>query len=139
MDSYQLALGLQASAGAGLGLLLLMILLFGAGIFILVYGMHLKARRNDRLAQLYQRALEQGHDPREIQLDFDERGVGDPQGNLKAGVVLLATALGIVLGIIAADKLPGAWRLIGFALVPACIGLAALFIHFAIPRPPAAK
>jgi hypothetical protein len=116
-----------------LGLLLLLV--FGAGIFILIYGMQLKAKRNEQLTELYRQAISQGLDPREIQIDLDSRSAGDPQGNLKAGIILLATALGIILGILCIDKLAGGWRMLGFALVPGCIGLAALFIHFAVPRP----
>ena len=131
-------IALQNPAG-GLALLFLLVLFFGAGLFILFYGMRLKAKRNEQLTELYRQALNQGLDPREIQIDLDERSAGDPQGNLKAGIILLATALGIILGILAIDKLGGAWRMTGFALVPLCIGLAVLFIHFAIPRPPTPK
>lgn len=115
-----------------LGLLLL--LLVGISAFILIYGMRLKARRNEQLADLYEKALEQGVDPREIKFELDEREQGDPLGNLKAGIILLAVALALVLGIWAADALRGAYRILGFALVPAAIGMAALFIHFSLPR-----
>ena len=117
-----------------MGNLGLLLLLVGISAFILVYGMQLKARRNKRLADLYEKALEQGVDPREIKLELDEREQGDPLGNLKAGIILLAVALALVLGIWAADALRGAYRMLGFALVPAAIGLAALFIHFSLPR-----
>jgi hypothetical protein len=115
----------------------LLLLVLGAGVFVLVYGMNLKARMTQRLADLYQKALEQGVDPRAIQFQLDERELGDPQGNLKAGIILLAVALALILGIFAADNLPGPYRALGFALVPAAIGLACLFIHFAVPRPKA--
>lgn len=138
MGSMALPIALQAPGG-GLAFLLILLLAFGAGIFIIIYGMQLKAKRNEQLTELYRQALSQGFDPREIQIDLDERSAGDPQGNLKAGIILLATALGVVLGILAIDRLGGPWRMMGFALVPACIGLAALFIHYAVPRPPAPK
>lgn len=112
-----------------------LLLLLGGGFFVLVYGMNLKARQTQRLAELYQRALEQGVDPRAIQFQLDERELGDPQGNLKAGIILLSVALALVLGILAADKLPGPYRALGFAFVPAAIGCACLFIHYAVPRP----
>ena len=115
-----------------LGLFLLVI---GIGVFILIYGMRLKAHRDERLAGLYEKALDKGLDPRQIKFDLEERERGDPYGNLKAGIILLAVALGIFAGIWATDVLHGAYRLIGFALVPAAIGLAVLFIHVAIPRP----
>jgi hypothetical protein len=134
MGSAVLPIALQGPGG-GLTLLLILLLIFGAGIFILIYGMQLKARRNEQLTELYRQALSQGFDPREIQIDLDERSAGDPQGNLKAGIILLATAAGIILGILAIDRLDGPWRMLGFALVPACIGLAALIIHVALPRP----
>jgi hypothetical protein len=108
------------------------LLLLAAGVFILLYGMWLRARRNERLASLYEKALDKGIDPRSISLELDEREAGDPQGNLKAGIILLATALSMVLGIWAAQALFGAWRLIGFALVPGGIGLACLFIHYSL-------
>ena len=114
------------------------LLLVTAGVFILVYGMWLRARRNERLAGLYEKALDKGLDPRLISFELDEREAGDPQGNLKAGIILLATALSMVLGIWAAQALDGPWRLIGFALVPGGIGLACLFIHFSL-RAPAAR
>ena len=109
----------------------LFLLFIGIGVFILIYGMRIKARRDERLAGLYEKALEQGLDPRAIKFDLDEREQGDPAGNLKAGIILLAVALALVLGIWAADSLQGAYRLLGFALVPCAIGLAVLFIHFA--------
>ena len=118
----------------------LMLLVLGAGVFVLVYGMRLKARMTERLADLYNKAIEQGLDPRLIQFKLEEQELGDPQGNLKAAIILLATALGIVLGIWCADKLPYAYRALLFAIVPAAIGLALLFIHYTVPRtrPPAA-
>lgn len=111
------------------------VLVAGIGIFVLFYGMRIKARRNERLADLYQQAIEKGLDPREIQFDFDEREQGDPQGNLKAGIFLLATALAVVLGMLCAQALQGIWKALGFALVPAALGIAALFIHYSVPRP----
>lgn len=111
------------------GLFLLMI---GIGTFVLIYGMRIKARRNERLADLYQKALESGVDPREIKLDLDEKELGDPQGNLKAGIVLLSTALSIALGFLAYERLHGVWKALGFAFIPGGIGLAVLFIHYTI-------
>lgn len=108
------------------------LLMIGIGTFVLIYGMRIKARRNERLADLYQKALDKGVDPREIKLDLDEKELGDPHGNLKAGIVLLATALSIALGFLAAERLPGIWKLLGFAFVPGGIGLAVLYIHFTI-------
>jgi hypothetical protein len=113
----------------------LLLLLLGAGLFVLIYGMRIKARQTERLANLYQQAIEKGVDPRTLQFQFEERELGDPQGNLKAGIILLAVALAILLGIWAADRLPGAYRAAGFACVPALTGLACLFIHYAVPRP----
>ena len=113
---------------------LLLLLLIGAGVFVLAYGMRLRARRHERLAELYSKAIEHGLDPKEIQFSLDEQEQGDPQGNIKAGIILLATALGMVSGMWGAVALPGPFRLLGFALVPALIGLAALFIHFSVPR-----
>jgi hypothetical protein len=124
------------NAGGG-GLLLLLLLLAGTGVFVLTYGMRLRARRNERLADLYDKAIQHGLDPREIQFNLDEQEQGDPQGNLKAGIILLASALGVVGGIWAAAALPGPFRLVGFALVPGLIGAAALFIHYSVPRPKA--
>jgi hypothetical protein len=120
--------------GNGTGGLLLLLLLIGTGVFVLAYGMRLRARRNERLADLYQKAIENGLDPREIQFSLDEQEQGDPQGNLKAGIILLATALGMTGGIWSAAALHGPFKLVGFALVPALIGCAALFIHFSVPR-----
>ena len=120
--------------GSGIGMMLLVV---GAALFVLIYGMRLRATRNERLFKLYERALDQGLDPRTIQFDLEEREVGDPKGNLKAGVILLATALAIVLGMLAIDRLPGPMRFIGFALVPASVGLACLFIHFTMSNPKA--
>ena len=79
--------------------------------------------------------MDKGLDPRAIKFDLDDREQGDPYGNLKAAIILLAVALALVLGIWAADALRGAFRLLGFALVPLAIGLAMLFIHLTIPRP----
>lgn len=121
--------------GQGFGGLLLLLLVAGSGAFVLFYGMRLRARRNDQLAQLYQKALENGIDPQSIQFGFEAQERGDPQGNLKAGVILLASALGMAGGIWAAAALHGPLRMIGFALVPALVGLAVLFIHFSTPRP----
>ena len=101
------------------GLFLLMI---GIGTFVLIYGMRIKARRNERLADLYQKALDNGVNPRDIKIDLDEKELGDPAGNLKAGIILLATALSIALGFLAAERLPGIWKLFGFAFVPGGIG-----------------
>ena len=115
----------------------MLLLVVGAALFVLIYGMRLRAKRNERLYKLYERALDQGLDPRSIQFELEEREAGDPQGNLKAGVILLATALAIVLGMLAIDKLPGPMRFIGFALVPASVGIACLFIHFTMSRPEA--
>ena len=125
------------NGGGGGFLLLLLLLLGGTGVFVLTYGMRLRARRNERLADLYDKAIQHGLDPREIQFNLDEQEQGDPQGNLKAGIILLAGSLGMTGGIWAAAALPGAFRMIGFALVPALIGCAALFIHFSVPRPKA--
>ncbi len=111
------------------GLFLLMI---GIGTLVLIYGMRIKARRNERLADLYQKALDNGVNPRDIKIDLDEKELGDPQGNLKAGIILLATALSIALGFLAAEHLERHWRLLGFAFIPAGIGLAVLFIHYTI-------
>lgn len=113
----------------------LLLLLLGAGIFVLIYGMRLKAQQTERLASLYEKALSQGIDPRSIQFQLDERELGDPQGNLKAGIILLAIAVALVLGLWAAEQLAGPYRALGFALVPAAIGLACLFIHYSVPRP----
>lgn len=117
----------------------LFLLMLGIGTFVLIYGMRIKARRNERLAQLYQNALEQGIDPHKLKFEIDEQEAGDPQGNLKAGIILLATALGILLGIISAVLLPGIWKALGFVLVPAAIGFALLFIHQSVPRGSANK
>ena len=121
--------------GSGTGLLLLVV---GAALFVLIYGMRLRAKRNERLYKLYERALDQGLDPRAIQFELEEREAGDPQGNLKAGIILLATALAIVVGMLAIERLAGPLKFVGFALVPAAIGAACLFIHFTMskPRPP---
>jgi hypothetical protein len=109
------------------------LLLVGIGVFILVYGMRLKARRDERRADLYAKALDQGIDPREIKFDLDDREQGDPFGNLKAGIILLAVALALVAGMWMAESLHGAYRLLVFALVPAAIGIALVFIHLALP------
>jgi pilus assembly protein TadC len=117
----------------------LLLLLIGAGIFVLVYGMWLKARRTERLARLYEQAMDKGLDPRSVRFELDDAEDGDPQGNFKAGIFLLAIALALVAGLWAIEHLPGPWRLSGFALVPAMAGLAALLIHFIAPRNPAAS
>jgi hypothetical protein len=119
-------------------LLLLVILLGGVGMFVLFYGMRLKAARVERIAALYEKAIDQGLDPREISFQLDESELGDPYGNLKAGIILLATALAIVLAIWAVDRLHGPYKSLGFGLIPAAIGLACIYIHFAIPRTPPA-
>jgi hypothetical protein len=118
---------------ANIGLFLLLV---GISVFVLVYGMRIRARRNERLAGLYEKAIDAGVDPRAIKFELDEREQGDPYGNLKAGIILLAVALAIVVGIWAAYAAPAHsfMRLIGFALVPGAIGLAVLFLHFTIPR-----
>jgi hypothetical protein len=118
------------------GLLLLLILI---GTFVLAYGMWLRARRMAQIAALYQQAIERGLDPSSISIELDEQEAGDPQGNLKAGVILLAAALATALGLWAAGELQGPWRAAGFALLPAAIGGACIFIHYAIPRPPAQR
>jgi hypothetical protein len=115
---------------------LFLLVLTGVIVFILLYGMRIKAQRDARLVALYHKALESGVDPLLIRNQFEEREQGDPQGNLKAGIILLATALSMLLGLWAADRLPGAYRLLGFVLIPAGIGLACLFIHYNVPRPP---
>ena len=117
----------------------LVILLGALGIFVLFYGMRLKAERTERLAQLYEKAIAQGIDPAKISFELDEEQQGDPAGNLKAGIILLATALSIVLAIWAADRLSGAYRALGFALIPALIGLACIYIHYSVPRTGAGK
>jgi multisubunit Na+/H+ antiporter MnhC subunit len=116
---------------ANIGLFLLLV---GISVFVLVYGMRIRAQRNERLAGLYEKAIDAGIDPRMIKFELDEREQGDPYGNLKAGIILLAVALAIVIGVWAAYAAQGSMRLIGFALVPGAIGLAVLFLHFAIPR-----
>lgn len=116
---------------ANIGLFLLLV---GISVFVLVYGMRIRAQRNERLAGLYEKAIDAGVDPRAIKFELDEREQGDPYGNLKAGIILLAVALAIVVGIWAAYAAQGFMRLIGFALVPGAIGLAVLFLHFTIPR-----
>lgn len=115
------------------------LLLVGIGVFILVYGMRLKARRDEQRAGLYEKALDQGIDPREIKFDLEERELGDPYGNLKAGIILLAVALALVVGIWMAESLRGAFRLLVFALVPGSIGIALVFIHLAMPGRSGAK
>jgi len=110
----------------------ILLLLIGAGIFVLVYGMWLKAARTERLARLYQQAMDKGVDPRSIRLDLEDDDTSDPLGNLKAGVFMLAIALAMLAGLWAAQALPGPWRLSGFAAVPAAVGLAALLIHFTL-------
>jgi hypothetical protein len=110
------------------------LLLVGTGVFILVYGMRLKARRDERRAELYEKALDQGIDPREIKFELDDRELGDPFGNLKAGIILLAVALALVGGMWLAESMRGAYRLLVFALVPAAIGVALLIIHLALPH-----
>jgi hypothetical protein len=115
----------------GIGLLLILI---AAGIFVLVYGMRLRAQRVARLAELYEKALASGADLEQIRRGFDEMEQGDPQGNLKAGILLLAAALGMVAGLWAGQHLRGPWGAVGFAFVPAALGAAALFIHYAVPR-----
>ena len=107
------------------------LILFGIAMWIMVYGMRLKARRTERLADLYEKAMAQGLDPREINFQLDDRE-GDPQGNLKAGIILLAGTLGLFLGIWAAEAFSGPGRMLGFAFVPGMIGLAALYIHFSV-------
>src|SRR5436309_10932228 len=110
----------------------LLLLLIGAGIFVLIYGMWLKSQRTERLLRLYEHALDRGLDLQAIRLQFeDDHGSGDPHGNLKAGIFLLAIALAMMAGIWAADNLPGPWHALGFALIPAAAGLAALLIHAA--------
>jgi len=113
----------------------MLLLMTGAGVFVLIYGMQLKARRAERLYQLYEQALQRGLDLRGLNLDLDEKDQGDPQGNLKAGIILLATALSLLLSIWLGRELQGPLRGIGFAILPAGIGLACIFIHYAIPRP----
>ena len=120
-----------------LGILLLLI---GAGIFVLVYGMWLKSARTEKLARLYAQAMEKGIDPRTLRFDFEAEENPDPAGNLKAGVFLLAIALAMVAGLWFAENMQGPWRLTGFALVPAAVGLAAVLVHLALGRaqaPPA--
>jgi len=112
------------------------LLMVATGVFVIIFGMRIRARRNERLASLYEKALDKGLDPREIKFQLEEQERGDPQGNLKAGIILLATALSIVLGFAMAERLPGIWHFLGLALIPAGIGLALLFIHFTI-RPSA--
>lgn len=110
----------------------LLLLCAAAGLFVLGYGMHLKSRRAERKYQLMQQAIEKGLDPGSLQLGAEEEQ-GDPAGNLKAGIVFLATALALLIGVWAADRLPGPWRASGFAVVPALVGLALIFIHYSLP------
>jgi hypothetical protein len=112
----------------------IILLLIGAGIFVLVYGMWLKAARTEKLARLYGQAMEKGIDPRAIRFELEDQENPDPQGNLKAGVFLLAIALAMVAGLWFAENMHGPWRLTGFALVPAAVGLAAVLIHLALGR-----
>ena len=115
------------------------LILFGIAMWIMIYGMRLKARRTERLANLYEKAMEQGLDPREINFQLDDRE-GDPQGNLKAGIILLCGTLGLFFGIWAAEAFQGPARMLGFAFVPGMIGIGAIFIHFSVrpgkPKPP---
>jgi hypothetical protein len=111
------------------------LLMVAIGVAVIFYGMRIRARRSEQLADLYAKALERGVDPREIKFQLDAQEQGDPQGNLKAGVILLATALSIVLGFALAERLPGIWHFLGLALVPAGIGLALLFIHYTVSPP----
>ncbi|MCB1219261.1 MAG: hypothetical protein H7A35_05555 [Planctomycetales bacterium] len=120
------------------GAAMLFLIIFVISMAIMIYGMRLKARRTERLADLYEKAMAQGLDPREINFQLDDRE-GDPQGNLKAGIILLASTLGLFLGIAAAAAFPGPARMLGFAFVPGMIGLGAIYIHFAIKPRPAAK
>lgn len=113
------------------GAALFFLILFVIAMGIMLYGMRLKARRTERLADLYEKAMAQGLDPREINFQLDDRE-GDPQGNLKAGIILLAGTLGLFLGIWAASAFPGPARMLGFAFVPGMIGIAAIYIHFSI-------
>ena len=115
------------------------LLLVGIGVFILVYGMRIKTQRDERRAGLYEKALDKGVDLREIKFDLDDRELGDPLGNLKAGIILLAVALALVAGMWMAESLRGAYRLLVFALVPAAIGIALLFIHLALSHSKASK
>jgi hypothetical protein len=114
-----------------LGILLLLI---GAGIFVLVYGMWLKSARMEKLARLYTQAMEKGIDPRALRFDFEDNENPDPAGNLKAGIFLLAIAVAMVVGLWFAENMHGPWRLTGFALVPAAVGLAAVLIHLALGK-----
>lgn len=127
---------LRASKMQFIGVLLLLI---GAGIFVLVYGMWLKSQRTEKLARLYAQAMEKGIDPRAIRFELEDAEQADPHGNLKAGVFLLAIALAMVAGLWFAQSMHGPWRLTGFALVPAAVGLAAILIHFALNRNPSAS
>lgn len=109
-----------------------LLLLLGIGTFVLIYGMRIRARKNELLADLYRQALEKGTDLSHVKLELDDKEAGDPRGNLKAGIFLLSTALAIVLAFLCAERLPGIWKLTGFALIPALLGLAALFIHLTL-------
>ncbi|MEZ5336840.1 MAG: DUF6249 domain-containing protein [bacterium] len=120
------------------GAALFFLILFIISMLIMLYGMRLKARRTERLADLYEKAMAQGLDPREINFQLDDSG-GDPQGNLKAGIILLAGTFGLFLGIWAAAAFPGPARMLGFAFVPGMIGLAAIYIHFAVKPQSTAK
>lgn len=113
------------------GAALFFIILFGISMLILIYGMRLKARRTERLAGLYEKAMAQGLDPREINFQLDDRE-GDPQGNLKAGIILIAGTIGLFLGILAAAAFQGPARMLGFAFVPGMIGIATIYIHYAV-------
>jgi hypothetical protein len=113
------------------GAALFFLILFGISMLILIYGMRLKARRTERLAGLYEKAMAQGIDPREINFQLDDRE-GDPQGNLKAGIILIAGTVGLLLGILAAAAFQGPARMLGFAFVPGMIGFAAIYIHRAV-------
>jgi len=113
------------------GAALFFLILFVISMLIMIYGMRLKARRTERLADLYEKAMAQGLDPREINFQLDDRE-GDPQGNLKAGIILLAGTLGLILGILAASVFKGPARMLGFAFVPGMIGIASIYIHRAL-------
>ena len=113
------------------GAAMLFLIIFVISMAIMIYGMRLKARRTERLADLYEKAMAQGLDPREINFQLDDRE-GDPQGNLKAGIILLAGTLGLFLGILAAAAFQGPARMLGFAFVPGMIGLGAIYIHNAV-------
>ncbi|MBB3187391.1 DUF6249 domain-containing protein [Microbacter margulisiae] len=108
----------EANPLGAVGIVLISMMPFVTAILIVFFVMYSKRKKEQRLMDLYEKAIESGRD---LPADFFKRPEEDQKSYLLKGLVWLAVGIGLSIGMLYLMGFNSPWA---FGMIPGLVGIA---------------